>query len=205
MRTAPSTGGAAGTTSRGGIEKAFWCPANLEGFQWQLKYGAPGGQYATANDSGWGYDTGELLLDVFLVPFSYGYNDWGAINQINGHSQGQMTIDEQLGLGGDIIPGSSTICEMRGSRVRNATEMIAIADNTTDGSWDYNIDPNNSKEYPGKIHRNGSNVLFFDGHVDWFTQKELVNVDVNTADGARMNRMWNRDNQAHDKNTGVLK
>jgi prepilin-type processing-associated H-X9-DG protein len=153
---------------------------------------------------GYGYDSGELLLNVFSVPYSYGYNDWGAVNSVNGHGQGQMTADEQLGLGGDVQPPNSKVHELRASRVRSASEMIAIADNTTDGQWDYNLDPNNATEYPGKIHRNGSNVLFVDGHVDWYLQKDLINVNPNTAAGSQMNRMWNVDHKCHDPNNGSI-
>jgi prepilin-type N-terminal cleavage/methylation domain-containing protein/prepilin-type processing-associated H-X9-DG protein len=203
LRSTPSTGGKIGSTSPGGIEKAFWCPANQEGFQWQLKYQTPGGAYASSGEMGYGYDSGELLLNVFNVPFSYGYNDWGAVNNINGHAQGQMTVDEQLGLGGDILP-TGPIHEVRASRVRSGSEMIAIADNTTDGSWDYNIDPTTAGEWPGKIHRNGSNVLFMDGHVDWYLQKTLVDIDANTNTGSQMNRMWNIDHKVHDKSSGAI-
>ena len=81
--------------------------------------------------------------------------------------------------------------------------MIAIADNTTDGQWDYNIDPNQREEWPGKVHRNGSNVLFVDGHVDWYLQKDLVNVDPNNAAGSQMNRMWNNDHRVHNPGDGT--
>jgi prepilin-type processing-associated H-X9-DG protein len=81
--------------------------------------------------------------------------------------------------------------------------MIAIADNTTDASWDYALDPNEPKEWPGKIHHLGSNVLFLDGHVDWFSQQDLVNVDPAKPGGSQMNRMWNIDHQCHDPNNGA--
>jgi len=204
MRSSPATPGAAGSSSLGGVEKAFWCPANQEGFQWQLRYQSPGGAYADTGEQGYGYASGELLLNVFAVPFSYGYNDWGAVNSVNGHGQGQMTGDEQLGLGGDVQPPPSPVHELRASRVRSASEMIAIADNTTDGQWDYNLDPNNATEYPGKLHHNGSNVLFVDGHVDWYLQKDLINVVPNTAAGSQMNRMWNVDHKCHDPNSGAV-
>src|SRR5207245_317579 len=110
----------------------------------------------------------ELLLDVQTVPFCYGYNDWGTLAFEPG------TDGEQKGLGGDLNfgvgfaprPGRMTR-ELKASKVRQPAECIAISDNTSDGSWDYNIDPTNPREYPGKIHRNGSNVLFCDGHVAW--------------------------------------
>jgi prepilin-type processing-associated H-X9-DG protein len=75
--------------------------------------------------------------------------------------------------------------------------MIAIGDNTSIHNWDFNLDPFQAEQYPSKIHRGGANILFCDGHVQWFAQKELINVNRNTPEGAQMNRMWNRDNQVH--------
>jgi prepilin-type processing-associated H-X9-DG protein len=83
--------------------------------------------------------------------------------------------------------------EIKASRVKKGSEMIAIADNISDASWDYNIDPQNSREYPGKLHNNGSNVLFCDGHVQWYSQRELCTVDTTPA-GRNMARLWNSDN-----------
>ena len=173
----------------------FFCPAQEPGFEWQKTTGGGG---ATSADSVYGYNPGEVLLDVFTVPFSYGYNDWG----FQPSGQGSIGADQQLGLGGDIIPGSPVMKEVRSSRVRKAAEMIAIADNTCDGAWDYNIDPLDWQrpEWPGKIHNKGSNVLFCDGHVSWYSQEELVN--VGTAGGGtepqrNMRRMWNNDNEPH--------
>jgi prepilin-type processing-associated H-X9-DG protein len=202
MRTGGVQGGVSGSKSLGGVEKAFWCPANQEGFQWQLRYSTPGGAFADTGEQGYGYASGELLLNVSSVPFSYGYNDWGGVLKINGHGQDTMEYTEQLGLGGDLRPNTLRR-ELGVGRVRNGSEMIAIADNTTDGRWDYNIDPNQPEEWPGKVHRNGSNVLFVDGHVDWYLQKDLVNITPNDAAGSQMNRMWNNDNRVHDPNSGV--
>jgi prepilin-type processing-associated H-X9-DG protein/prepilin-type N-terminal cleavage/methylation domain-containing protein len=155
----------------------FWCPANEPGFQWQTVSGA-GAQYATAADERWGYDLGELLLDVHVVPFSYGYNDWGSYN----------VVLPQRGLGADLWNPATP--ELRATKVRKPTEMIAIADNTSDGSWDYNLDPRNPREYPGQIHNKGANVLFCDGHVTWYSQADLTRLG-----NATITRMWNNDNK----------
>lgn len=170
-----------------GGQLMFWCPATEPGFQWQKVLGPPGGRFATTNEAKYGYTPGEQLLftdssgGVTAIPFSYGYNDWGSHN----------VQFPQRGLGGDLWnPGSP---ELAAAQVRRASEMIAIADNTADGSWDFNIDPTNALEYPGKIHRKGSNVLFCDGHVVWYTQKQLT--DINGTQGQMMARMWNNDNQ----------
>lgn len=165
----------------------FFCPSNDAGFQWQRAQGSPGGKYATAQDTGLGYKTGELLLNVFVVPFSYGYNDWGM------YRSGLAPDGLQKGLGGDLWSAK----ELRANVVRSPTEMIAIADNTPDGSWDYNLDPTTPSEYPGKIHNKGANVLFCDGHVLWYAQAELIKVEDLTNPQARnMNAMWNNDHAA---------
>ena len=168
----------------------FHCPAQEPGFEWQQ---TTSGGSATAAQSGYGYNPGEVLLDVFTVPFSYGYNDWGY--QPGG--QGGIPVDQQLGLGGDIDPNRPGQKEMRAAKVKNASQMMAIMDNWTDGRWDYSVDPLDQFEYPGKIHSKGANVLFCDGHVEWFLQKDLTNVLGGNAAQLQMRRMWNNDNEPH--------
>jgi prepilin-type processing-associated H-X9-DG protein len=183
---------ALGGTARSTGNNIFWCPAQETGFQWQAQFGTPGGEYATVTDMGYGYDEGERLLNVFTVPFSYGYNDWG-------HDTQQPNLsDIQKGLGGDIDSTfmGQRLTELKGGRVKKGAEMIAIADNTADGAFDYNIDVRKvdlRTEGPGKIHNNGSNVLFCDGHVVWYSYKELTTVD-GSWQGRAMSRMWNNDN-----------
>ena len=171
----------------------FNCPSQQDGFEWDKRTGT-GANYATAADARYGYDIGELLLDVSRVPFSYAYNDWGA-----GNSTDPTVQPNQRGLGGDLWVKWR---EQRASRVRKAAEMIAIADGTVDGVWDYNIDPVDPAEFPGKIHKKGANVLFCDGHVTWYSQQELVLRDLVTnttyakssAQWQSVARMWNCDN-----------
>lgn len=195
MRMRPGTGGAAGTTGGGGLEKLFWCPAADEGLQWQVKYGAPGGLYAIDADTGFGYDPGELLLDNINIGFSYGYNDWGT-GPVRPPNQ-----DDATGLGGDI---GGVYHEVKAARVKVASEMIAIGDNTSIHNWDFNIDPQEAAQYPSNRHRGGCNILFCDGHVTWYKQTEVSNkdpahngVDANTAAGSAMRRMFNRDHAVH--------
>ena len=153
----------------------FWCPANEWGFKWQKVFGTPGGGYATQDQADkWGYDLGEKMLSVHTVPFSYGYNDWGRWE----------LSDPQRGLGGDLW----TVSQVSASQVVNPREMIAIGDNTCDGSWDYNIDPLEAPEYPGKIHFDGANILFCNGEVKWYTQADLLSSQESMA------KLWNNHN-----------
>jgi len=166
----------------------FYCPSQPAGFIWQSRSGS-GADYATAAQAGFGYELNELLLDVFRVPFSYGYNDWGTRTS----GQGSLPIEQQKGLGGDIVPGNTGLRELKASQVKRASEMIAIADNTSDGNWDYNIDPENPTEYPGKVHNNGANFLFCDSHVEWRPQREMI--QVRTTAKSHINRLYNNDNE----------
>ena len=68
--------------------------------------------------------------------------------------------------------------ELKASRVRKSADMIMIADNKPDGSWDFAIDPRNPTEAPAPIHNGGANILWCDGHVTRKLQKELVLFDI---------------------------
>ena len=47
---------------------------------------------------------------------------------------------------------------------------------------------------PGNVHRGGANVLFCDGHVQWFVQKDLlVTYEVALPAEEPIRRMWNND------------
>ena len=184
----------------------FFCPAQEPGFEWQkTTHGT-----ASAAQSKYGYNPNEVLLDVFAVPFSYGYNDWGYEPRNQGTAVGN---NDMRGLGSDIDAprGTEILKELPASRVKNASQMIAIADTVTDTLWDFNLDPLNYSEWPSRIHggkkqalppgtpdkTGGSNVLFCDGHVEWFTQADLVNVHGGTPAQLNMRRMWNNDNEPH--------
>jgi len=164
--------------------KVFWCPSRDTGYQWQDKTGTGAG-FATSADAGYGYDPGEVLLLVSTIRFSYGYNDWGA---------GALTSNnnEQKGLGGDIN-FNYAVHELKASRVRKPAEMLAIADVTGSADWKFNLDPYQSDQFPAKIHNLGANVLFADGHVQWYLQKSLLVVSGPTHDIVA--RMWNNDNK----------
>jgi prepilin-type processing-associated H-X9-DG protein/prepilin-type N-terminal cleavage/methylation domain-containing protein len=161
-----------------GNQGVFRCPTQDVDFEW--KPNQTTAPVATAADGGYGYNEGETLLLRDSGKFSYGYNDWGA-----GQDLGTNTIirdgvplpgSKQLGLGGDVFDLGGR--ELKASRVRKPAEMIEITDGVPDGIWDYCIDPRNQNEAPSAIHKGGSNVLWCDGHVTWKLRKELVLFDL---------------------------
>ena len=183
-----------------GNQAVFWCPAQLEIYQWPVTPGAtPVAEPATNEDGQFGYNTGEQLLDVFAVQFSYGYNDWGC-----GNPQPAASTDSQRGCGGDIAwYPSGVIHEVNASRIINASEMIMITDKYSNGSWNFNIDPTDPTQCPAQIHTTGSNALYADGHAEWQQEQSLVVFDVKTkvafAKGTtqwnQVSPLWNSDNQ----------
>jgi prepilin-type processing-associated H-X9-DG protein len=105
--------------------------------------------------------------------FTYGYNQWGT---------GDRGGESRVGLGNDIsaVGGPRAYRDpavpygqVHVSRVKVPADMIAIADSSVDGIWDFAIDGpvdpgwviGFPRGFPGAVHRGGANVLFCDGHV----------------------------------------
>jgi len=86
--------------------------------------------------------------------------------------------------------------ELRASRVKSPAEMIAVADSAGEPMYGFAIDPTVQGAWPGKIHNGGANVLFCDGHVQWYLQNELVTTDASPSpENLRKRRMWNNNNR----------
>jgi prepilin-type processing-associated H-X9-DG protein/prepilin-type N-terminal cleavage/methylation domain-containing protein len=156
-----------------GDQGVFYCPARDSDFEWPVTRNQTGAMVATNAEAGWGYIPGEKLLDNRSGAFSYGYNDWGT------GPNGIFPPAVQRGLGGDLWAPYSK--EVKAARVKKPAEMIAIADNTPDRNWDMNVDPFNPTEAIGKIHKGGGNILFADGHVQWYPQQEMMLYDVRST------------------------
>jgi len=199
-----------------GNQGVFWCPSRDPDLQWNkvIESSAAATSGASDPETGFGYESRERMLcaeglpAAFIKDFSYGYNDWGSYGGPANASSPSYPGDSPLvglGLGADIhfntgATNATNFGQVRATRVKSTSEMIAIADRGVGiNRYRYNIDPTNPNEAPGNVHRKGSNVLFVDGHVTWFLQSDLTNVDGNAPRPGweKMRRMWNRDSQVH--------
>lgn len=102
----------------------------------------------------------------------------------------------------------------------NLEEFIApngspMMDNSANGyPWTYDISPGAGNwsytnaipssdgltigpESIGNVHNGGPNVLYCDGHVEWHTQYDMINIYSNRPGGSQMNMDWNIDHQYH--------
>jgi prepilin-type processing-associated H-X9-DG protein/prepilin-type N-terminal cleavage/methylation domain-containing protein len=202
-----------------GNQGLFFCPSRELDLQWEkvIEASAAAPSAASLAEMGYGYDQRERMLCAEGLPigaikdFSYGYNDWGSFPGPASAGSPSYPGDSPLiglGLGADIHFGTGATKDtnfghVRASRVKYSAELIAMADRGRGNNrYRYNIDPTTQMEWPGDVHRKGANVLFVDGHVNWYLQKDLINVGhpggVPKAPGWEgMRRMWNRDHEVH--------
>lgn len=191
--------------SRAG-QNLFYCPSQNARCEWKAETSPRTVGRAGSDHVPYGYTAGEPLLDWTRTFFSYGYNCWGGSGGTASGPGLGFIVD---GLGAPQ-PGYR---ELRVSRVRKPSQMIAIADTVADGWLDFVIDPygtptspNNPDNNPGplrsqpaRIHSGGANVLFCDGHVQWYLQADLISTP--TPDGGRISapieRMWNANHRSH--------
>jgi prepilin-type processing-associated H-X9-DG protein/prepilin-type N-terminal cleavage/methylation domain-containing protein len=182
----------------GGEMGLFNCPAQSERCWWAKRDAAgPFQSVATDVEARFGYDLGEPLLMDQNTFFSYGYNHLGASVSNGGDGQAQWGLGDYVNLAMPADPYSHAI---RASQVRKPSEMIAVADSTTDGVEDYAITAAYFRpwQWPGKVHSGGANVLFCDGHVQWSLQRDLVYVEPPVRTFKTTAMKWNNDNSPHD-------
>jgi len=110
--------------------------------------------------------------------FSLGYNDWGL----------KDPGLPQLGMGGDV----NVVGEIKDSQVKSPVNMIMLADSTPDGSFDGNIDPKPSTEWPSNRHYRRTNLMFCDGHAESVKRKDVIDPNNNF-----WRSRWNNDNDPH--------
>ena len=193
----------------GGNQKVFYCPAQNPKCEW--KSDAPGPVvYAEAIHTQFGYQIGERLLlngSPWYQPgtrgmfFSYGCNVFGiTAANISSHAP----TGRAMGIFYFIPPsGWSGAWRCRQvTSVKSPSEFIIMADTAVDGVYDFTIsitdDGQNTRwgqtTVPANVHRGGANVLFCDGHVQWYLQKDLVCKDPPLLEERAKQRMWNADN-----------
>ncbi len=162
----------------GGNRKAFWCPAANQNSAWDTNLNSS--LRAVAPDG---------TTDPYGVSassrFSYGYNDWGLKDPGPG----------QLGMGGDV----NVVGEIKESLVRKPSEMIVIGDSKPDGSFDGNIDPKQSDQWPSNRHERRTVINFADGHSEAALRKIVIDPS-NRLWRAR----WNNDNDPHTEITWTV-
>jgi prepilin-type processing-associated H-X9-DG protein len=161
----------------GNNRDAFWCPANDIKARWDTNYNTTLRFNSLTNI----WATGSPNATMF----SYGINDWG-IGWV------APVGNPGLGLGGDIDPANGRI-ESEESIVLKPSDMIAMGDTATDRSWDGNMDPHESDQWPARRHNNKYTVLtFVDGHSESAVRNDVIS-PVNNYWRAR----WNNDNDPH--------
>jgi prepilin-type processing-associated H-X9-DG protein len=186
-----------------GNRKVFYCPAQPAACEWKLD--APGSvQLAAEEHTTFGYNVGERLLLTGLGPglgawFSYGINGIGA--------PGLPPHPRPRGTGGlryhiPLTPPFNILGQpsvLRGTSIRSPAEFILIADSTADGSRDLGVYPIHSSasrdDIIGDVHRGGPNILFMDGHVQWYLQKDVTIKWPPVPEDSAKQRMWNADNE----------
>ncbi len=160
-------------SNMGNNRKAFWCPAANVNSAWDTNSNRSIIRAVSPL-------TG--LVDTYAVSettrFSYGYNDWGLKDPGAG----------QLGMGGDV----NIVGEVKESQVKRPSDMIVTSDSKPDGSFDGNIDPKQSDQWPSNRHNRRTVLNFADGHSEAPLRKDVVSP---LSDPWR--RRWNNDNDPH--------
>ncbi len=160
----------------GNQAKPFNCPSAESYFHWKIERRG----FAPAM---YGYGRGEVRI-TWTTGFSYGYNDWGVEEGTVPH----------LGLGAVVDNQAHDLWnEAKVSEIAVPSDMITLADSKSDFVWDTAIDPisDGVSEQPSKRHFGGSEVLFSDGHVEWYKLSRLID------NSARTRAKWNSDHKPH--------
>jgi len=202
-------------TALGGNRDVFNCPSRPLEYEWTTVF-YPETDFHFA-DADFGYTAGERRLWGSAIPFSYGYNGWGTNVQPSGaFGLGKRGLGGSMPFAYDTRVTPYTMREVKATRVRVPSEMIAITDSGVfsvnhassldcfvvipvrreQGYWSYGP--------PGRVHSGGTNVLFCDGHVQWYPQADLVITDAGAIAALRpprtdreksIARMWNSDHE----------
>ena len=189
----------------GGNQKVFYCPAQDARCEWKAN-AAGAVQFATEMHTNFGYEIGERLLLSGQGTgngawFSYGLNILGAHAAIGGPTGEDYLIPRGVGAvhySGGLVAVDNQIGVLRATAVRRQSEFILMGDAKVDGDRDTEISPfagAPDEGFVGDVHRGGANILFLDGHVQWYLRSELTVKYRPIAEEAVKQRMWNADNQ----------
>jgi prepilin-type processing-associated H-X9-DG protein len=181
-----------------GNQDVFHCPAQEDECRWQTIAPEPGAPArATEEIAAFGYELGEPLLFREGTRFSYGYNCLGAGSWDYSPNEGHLGLGEALMLHPKPFMQAR---ELPASRVRKPAEMVAIVDTQADGMFDFTATCIAARptDRPAGIHNGGCNVLFCDGHVQWYRLPEiLVTYGTYVKSENNTRRLWNNDNRPH--------
>jgi prepilin-type processing-associated H-X9-DG protein/prepilin-type N-terminal cleavage/methylation domain-containing protein len=182
--------------------RVFYCPSQDERCEWGKEFGGAG-RVALPIHVQYGYEPDEnLLLERGTswslretTWFSYGYNVWGT-------NAKAADPGRERGLGWTILAYSESSLrasrEVRAARVKVPSEMVAITDSHANGAWDFSVSPNYQPIWPGKVHSGGANVLFCDGHVQWYAQEDLTfPYNPRGTPTESIQQMWNNDHEPY--------
>ncbi len=191
-----------------GSRKVFYCPARSTEFMWTNPPSAGPRLPAPSAFIPFGYEPNEPVVISSTdgrpgwTLFSYAYNFAGA-GGIRNVSNSTPPVLNCRGLGWLLEDSGSVdaIHFIKATRVKKPAEMIAIADSNgefgnflmTAAEWQTGM-PDGSGRTPGYIHQGGANVLFCDGHVQWYLQKDLLVADWQKG-SEPIRRFWNSDNE----------
>jgi prepilin-type processing-associated H-X9-DG protein len=152
---------------------------------------------AAEQDSWWDTNLNKTLVSVPGYPFgvtpasrfSMAINDWGLLQAFLGNLQYPC-----LGLGGDV-DGGFTRGPQKESTVVSPAMMIAFGCARAQKSgytWEANLDPTQSDQWPCSRHAGHTDLLFADGHHEHPLRKDVID-PKNIVWRAR----WNNDNDPH--------
>jgi prepilin-type N-terminal cleavage/methylation domain-containing protein len=169
-------------TYMGGNHKAYSCPTAHRNSAWNTN---------DNNSLRTGINPITLQTDNLLITettrFSYGYNDWGPYPYPGAAS---VPVYDQ-GLGGDVVRAPRSVY-IKDTMVKSPSDMIAMGDSKPDATFDGNIDPTTTAEWPSNRHQKQTVLNFADGHSENALRKAVI--DPNNQ---LWRRRWARDNQLH--------
>jgi prepilin-type N-terminal cleavage/methylation domain-containing protein/prepilin-type processing-associated H-X9-DG protein len=152
---------------------------------------------AAAPDSWWDTNLNKTLVMKPAYPFavtsasrfSMAINDWGLLQSFLGDLRYPC-----LGLGGDV-DGSFYRGPQKESSVISPANMIAFGCSQAQQgnyTWEGNLDPTQSDQWPCSRHNGRTDLLFADGHHEHPARKDVID-PKNVIWRAR----WNNDNDPH--------